>query len=200
MPCALHPAVLDHLNPCARCGKTYCPDCLVELKGNRFCAACKGEAVRDMQSGVSGTDLPLASIGRRLVAMIVDGLIQLVVWLPLGIGFGILTAKLQASGGSGPVVAPLAQLFLQVLAFGGMLAYEGLFLQLKGATPGKMAMGLKVVTAEGDPISPGQAWLRPFIRSLIGCCFVVDYLPAFFREDKCTVHDLAAKTRVIKVN
>jgi len=200
MPCALHPEVLENLNPCSRCGKTFCPDCLVELKGSRFCAACKAEAVKDMQSGVSGTDLPLATVGRRFAAMIVDGLIQAVVWVPLLIGFGFFTVKVQGTGAAGEAGAMGAQIFLQIIIFGIMLAYEGLFLQMKSATPGKMALGLRVVTAEGNPVSPGQAWLRPFIRSILGFCWLVDYLPAVFRKDKCTVHDLAAKTRVIKVN
>jgi len=200
MPCALHPAVLENLNPCSRCGKTFCPDCLVELKGNRFCAACKAEAVKDMQSGVSGTDLPLATIGRRFAAMIVDGLIQAVVWVPLLFLLGFFTVKVQGTGAAGEAGAMGAQIIFQIIIFGIMLAYEGLFLQMKSATPGKMALGLRVVTAEGNPVSPGQAWLRPFIRSILGFCWLVDYLPALFRKDRCTVHDLAAKTRVIKVN
>src|SRR5687768_15363713 len=42
--CANHPDVLEPLNPCTRCDRLYCPDCLVQLKGSRFCAACKGDA------------------------------------------------------------------------------------------------------------------------------------------------------------
>jgi uncharacterized RDD family membrane protein YckC len=192
--------ILENLNPCSRCGKTFCPDCLVELKGNRFCAACKAEAVKDMQSGVSGTELPLATVGRRLAAMMVDGLIQLVVWLPLMIVFGFFSVKAQGSGAAVSAGAAGLQIIFQLIVMGVTFAYEGLFLQLKSATPGKMALGLKVVTPEGDPVAPGQAWLRPLIRSLLGFCALVDYLPAFFRKDKCTLHDLAAKTRVIKVS
>src|SRR5579862_3115227 len=200
MPCMQHPAVLENLNPCSRCGKTYCPDCLVELKGNRFCAACKAEAVKDMQSGISGTELPLATVGRRFSAMFLDGLIQAVVWVPLAIALGFFTVRVQGAGAAAQAGAAGVQIIIQVLVFGIMLAYEGLFLQLKSATPGKMALGLRVVTAEGNPVSPGQAWLRPFIRSLLGFCWLVDYLSAMFRKDRCTIHDLAAKTRVIKVN
>src|SRR5258707_7111558 len=168
MPSPLHPAVLDNLNPCSRCGKTFCPDCLVELKGNRFCAACKAEAVKDMQSGVSGTGLPLATVGRRFAAMIVDGLIQAVVWVPLLFLLGFFTVKVRGTGAAGEAGAMGAQIIFQIIIFGIMLAYEGLFLQLKSATPGKMALGLRVVTAEGNPVSAGPAWLRPVIRSLLG--------------------------------
>jgi hypothetical protein len=34
----------------------------------------------------------------------------------------------------------------------------------------------------------------------VGICALIDYIPAFIRKDRCTVHDLAARTRVIKAN
>jgi uncharacterized RDD family membrane protein YckC len=200
MPCTTHPSVLENLNACSRCAKSFCADCLVELKSNRFCASCKSEAVKDMQSGVSGTDLPLATVGRRFAAIIVDGLIQMVVYVPLMFVFGFFAVKAQQAGGSAEVAAGGMQLILQVAIMGVSFAYEGLFLQLKGATPGKMALGLKVVGADGNPLAPGQAWIRPLVRTLLGFCALIDYIPAFLRKDRCTVHDLAARTRVIKVN
>lgn len=200
MPCTQHPTVLEHLNACSRCAKTFCQDCLVELKGNRFCAACKTEAVKDLQSGVSGTELPLATVSRRFAAMVVDGLIQGALLLPLGVLTGFFAAKTQSSGTEMQAAAAGIQIVMQIVFMGIALAYEGLFLQLKSATPGKMALGIRVVTPDGDPVAAGQAWLRPLIRSLLGFCFLVDYLPAFFRKDRCTLHDLAARTRVVRVN
>jgi uncharacterized RDD family membrane protein YckC len=195
-----HPAVLENLNPCSRCQKSYCPDCLVELKGNRFCAVCKGEAVKDMQSGVTGTDLALASIGRRFLALWLDGLIQGVLMIPLFFLLVFTTAKAQSAGAGGQAAAAGIQIVMQLVFMAISLCYEGLFLQLKSATPGKMALGLRVVTPDGDPVPAGQAWVRPLVRGLLGFCILVDYLPAFFRKDKCTLHDLAARTRVVKVN
>jgi len=200
MPCMQHPAVLENLNPCSRCQKTYCPDCLVELKGNRFCAACKGEAVKDMQSGVSGTDLALASLWRRFFAFWLDMIIQGVIMAPLSFLFMFSTLKAQQGGQAQQAAALGIQIVMQLLFMGIALGYEALFLQFKSATPGKMALGLRVVTPDGDPVATGQAWIRPLVRALLGFCFLVDYLPAFFRKDKCTLHDLAARTRVVKVN
>lgn len=200
MPCMQHPAVLENLNPCSRCQKPYCLDCLVELKGNRFCAACKGEAVKDMQSGVTGTELALASVGRRFLAFWLDGLIQGVLMLPLIFVLVFTAAKAQSGGAGTQVAAAGLQIIMQLVFMGISLGYEALFLQFKSATPGKMALGLRVVTPDGDPVATGQAWTRPLVRALLGFCFLVDYLPAFFRKDKCTLHDLAARTRVIKVN
>jgi uncharacterized RDD family membrane protein YckC len=38
----------------------------------------------------------------------------------------------------------------------------------RGATPGKRAMGLRVVQATGSPITPGQAMVRNFLRFIDG--------------------------------
>lgn len=203
MPCSQHPAVLENLNSCSGCGKPYCPDCLVEIKGNRFCAPCKAEAVKDLQSGLGGIELPLASIGQRVGALIIDVLVQGAVWFLL---FILLFAGLALSGafktGSGEpngVLFVLLQLGIQVVAFGGHFLYEGLFLQLKGATPGKMAVGLRVVNAKGASLSPGEAWIRTIVKVMANICGLT-YIFAFVREDRCALHDLAARTRVIRVN
>lgn len=199
MPCALHPAVVDGLNACSRCMKQFCGDCLIELRGNRFCAACKSEAVKDMQSGVSGTELRLATRLQRFAAMMLDGLLQAVIWVPLFFLMGMATVQSQAMSGGDATGSAGLQIIFQLIQFAVMIGYEGLFLQFKGATPGKMALGLRVVGPEGEPLTPGQAWLRPFIRSLIGACLGIDYIVSLCRKDKCCIHDLAARTRVIKV-
>jgi hypothetical protein len=51
MPCKNHPEVVDGLVACARCGAMFCRDCVIELKGSPFCATCKEEQVKDVQSG-----------------------------------------------------------------------------------------------------------------------------------------------------
>jgi len=199
MPCALHPAILDNLNACSRCMKQFCGDCLIELKGNRFCAACKSEAVKDMQSGVSGTELRLATRLQRFAAILLDSLIQGAAMIPLMFLMGFANLQSQNAMGSGSARSAGLQIIFQLIQFAIMIGYEGLFLQFKGATPGKMALGLRVVGPDGEPLTPGQAWLRPFIRCLIGACLGIDYWVSLFRKDKCCIHDLAAKTRVIKI-
>jgi uncharacterized RDD family membrane protein YckC len=66
-----------------------------------------------------------------------------------------------------------------------------------GQTVGKKALSIKVVTAEGAEITPGQAWGRAASRLLIGIfCWPIDYLVAF-GEERTTLHDMMAKTRVV---
>jgi uncharacterized RDD family membrane protein YckC len=99
-----------------------------------------------------------------------------------------------------PAFLPLINGVLTLLWMVLIVAYEGLMLSLmKGQTLGKKMLNLKVVTAEGNPISRGQAWGRALIRQVFGlvpCLGILDYLVAFGAERTC-VHDILAKTRVI---
>lgn len=197
MPCKNHPYVEDNLTRCSRCAEAFCPDCIVEIGGQPYCLPCKTESMRDLRSGVPVHDLDLASVGRRFVALWIDGLVLLIpivivvvaVFVPLGI--------LDSEGET-----PLA-LFAQVVVSLGVAAayilYEGLMLASGGQTLGKKAMSLKVVTAEGNDIAKGQAWTRALCRQLLGlvpCLGLIDYLVAFGQEKTC-IHDIMAKTRVV---
>jgi uncharacterized RDD family membrane protein YckC len=69
-----------------------------------------------------------------------------------------------------------------------------------GQTFGKMALGIKVVTPEGNEISAKQAWGRAAMRMAIGfVCYLVDYIPAFFDREKKCLHDMVASTRVVRI-
>src|SRR5512135_2008321 len=80
MACVNHPAVATGLVRCRRCGQTFCRSCVVALRGQYYCARCKQEQVRDIQSGTEAGVLELASIGRRFVAQLVDGFLFLAVF------------------------------------------------------------------------------------------------------------------------
>jgi uncharacterized membrane protein len=43
--------VTTALVSCQRCGRRFCSDCVVALRGAFFCLDCKGEQLRDIQSG-----------------------------------------------------------------------------------------------------------------------------------------------------
>ena len=72
--CPNHPAEYD-LRPCARCGRSFCANCVVQLQGAYYCVDCKAEQVRDALSGTRAS-LDLASIGRRFVAQFIDWMVQ----------------------------------------------------------------------------------------------------------------------------
>ena len=68
-----------------------------------------------------------------------------------------------------------------------------------GQTLGKMAIGVRVVTVQGEKIGYGTACLRWISSVFSAIILLVGYLIAGFRSDKRSLHDLIAGTRVVWV-
>lgn len=201
MACRNHVEIEEGVRPCSRCGAFFCSDCLVAIHGRPYCAGCKTEQLLDLRSGTDQWTLQYAHLGRRFLAMMVDQFI----W---SFGFMILVA--------GPIIllfiyspnhpdSPLPMALLGVaflIGIGGIVTYEALMLAKRnGQTLGKMALKIRVVRPDGTPISMGQAWGRAFTRLLlIHVLQLVNYLPAFFTKEKTCVHDMFAKTRVVRAD
>jgi uncharacterized RDD family membrane protein YckC len=208
--CPNHPAEYD-LRACSRCGRSFCTNCVVLLRGSYYCADCKTEQVRDVLSGSTGSGLMYASFWQRFGALFIDGLVQgcisAIFILP---GVGVLVAMGVFSGLENQKEPPPALVGVGMLLYFAAIAislfvpvvYEGLMLQKKGGqTLGKMALGIKVVTADGNEITGKQAWGRAAMRMAIGFfCAIVDYVPVFFDEEKKCLHDMVAGTRVVRIH
>ncbi len=190
MSCTNHPAVVDNLRPCERCSRPFCPNCLIVFQGKRLCGPCKNERIRAVQSGTPEGELQLGTVGRRLGAVWLDGLVMM-------IPIFLLIFGLAATG----IVNPDSPAFglINLLVYGVPIVYEGFFLSGSGQTPGKKWLGLKVVNPDGSDITTAQAWGRAVGKTLINLCFGIGYIPALFTKEKTCVHDMLAKTRVIKL-
>jgi uncharacterized RDD family membrane protein YckC len=78
--------------------------------------------------------------------------------------------------------------------------YFWLFTGLKGQTPGKMVVGIKVVDAQGEKPELGTAALREILGKFVsGIAFCLGYLWIAIDEEKRGWHDSIASTHVVKV-
>jgi len=93
------------------------------------------------------------------------------------------------------IANPFSAFFLEVIL--GAI-YHVAFWIGQGATPGKMAVGVKVVMANGEPIELGSAILRYFGYWLSGLILGIGYLMIAFSAEKRGLHDNIAGTVVIK--
>jgi len=121
-----------------------------------------------------------AGFGRRLGAVLVDGLI-------VGAAGGLLGLLAPDSGG------------VQALVVLGSVLYYVLFIGVRGQTPGKMALGIKVVGPDGGPPGAVRAFVREvvgkFLSSLILC---LGYLWMLWDEKRQCWHDKLADTVVVR--
>jgi uncharacterized RDD family membrane protein YckC len=70
-----------------------------------------------------------------------------------------------------------------------------------GQTLGKMAAGIRVVTAdEAEPLSVGRAGLRTLMWALLALPAGLGFLTALFRSDHRGLHDRFAGTRVVRAS
>lgn len=72
------------------------------------------------------------------------------------------------------------------------------FWTLDGATPGKAAFGLRVVTSTGEPVFPIQGFIRYTGYLVSALAFFVGYLMAFGNRERRGFHDFWAGTVVVK--
>jgi uncharacterized RDD family membrane protein YckC len=76
--------------------------------------------------------------------------------------------------------------------------YNGFFLGKFGATPGKMALGLRVVAPDGSSVSYGRSFGRAAAEILSRLICFIGYIIAAFDAQKRALHDHIASTRVIR--
>ncbi|HEV7428464.1 MAG TPA: RDD family protein [Thermoanaerobaculia bacterium] len=186
MICRNHVDVSEGVRRCSRCGSTFCRDCLVEIAGAPYCAMCKTEQLLDVRSGVSGP-LDVAGIGRRFVALFLDGLVT---GIPTLIIVFIWMGTMRQVGPR--FFSPI--FWVPTVA---SVIYQAAMLKARGQTLGKIAMKVKVVRPDGSDISGGQAWGREVSRAFLGLLYIVDYIPVFFTNDRRTIHDMLGGTRVV---
>jgi uncharacterized RDD family membrane protein YckC len=77
--------------------------------------------------------------------------------------------------------------------------YEACFVYQFAATPGKMALGLKVVRPDGSRVGLGRAIGRYFAKMLSAIILLIGYIIAGFDAQKRALHDMICDTRVIRV-
>ncbi len=113
-------------------------------------------------------ELTLAGAGSRIMATTVDALIQGMVFL---VGSGLFSLAALSIGPDSELVIIATQFLWLALVF---LGYPTVFERFgSGKTPGKAAVGLRVVTTGGQPVSLTTAALRNLFR-------IVDLLPGFY--------------------
>jgi uncharacterized RDD family membrane protein YckC len=181
---------------CSECGKPYPSDDLLEHQGRRICLECKPAFAQRLRQGESpvAAHMEYAGFWIRGCARFIDGIIvgvaNLAISLLLRMSFGL------GAGKAGFVAGGVVLVFAINTAFA--VLYEAGFLVRNGATPGKMILGLRVVTADGGPISWGRAIARYFGYWLDTITLLIGYIMAAFDSEKRALHDHICGTRVVR--
>jgi uncharacterized RDD family membrane protein YckC len=117
-------------------------------------------------------EFPLAGVGSRFLAVAIDSLIQVALGLAVALVWLALLATVLVSAGrdAGIWTLAIAVLLGFCVLYGYFATFEILW---QGQTPGKRMIGLRVIGADGRPITAYQALLRNLLR-------LVDQLPGLY--------------------
>lgn len=120
----------------------------------------------------------LAGLGERFVAILIDGLIQ-------GMIIALLFGAARGAGGA--------------VGFIIGLAYNWYFwTRRNGQTPGKQLMHIRVVKADGTPITDADAVIRHIGYVINSVIFMLGWLWAFVDSNRQGLHDKLVNTYVVK--
>jgi uncharacterized RDD family membrane protein YckC len=181
--------------------------------------------IGSVHATMTADGVPLASWWWRALAVLIDGLITTaivtVITLPVWRSFYAAMASYfnavmdaQRSGDTPPTLSPdlisgSSQLILTSVTLAvGMLYHVG-FLRWKSATPGKLICGLRVVPVDRGRDPGPLAWSSVLIRAAIWVLLgissflrlitLVDVLFPLWHPKRQALHDIAAKTQVVRV-
>jgi uncharacterized RDD family membrane protein YckC len=127
----------------------------------------------------------------RFVAYIIDAIILGIVGAILGAIFGV-----SMMSGDVQDYNPALNIVSLVIAWLYFALFES---SARGATPGKMALGLRVVTGDGQRLSFLNATGRYFAKIISAIILFIGFIMIAFTDRKRGLHDMMANTLVIKV-
>lgn len=187
---------------CSVCGNMAPPNFTVSLLKRTVCVHCKPFFLQALREGAPLPGAPTyGSFWHRAAAKLIDQtvilgsanalMVQLFLWLTEMLNLNV--------GGDSPLSGydVMSGFFLTAFPFIIPIIYNVFFLSRYGATLGKMAFGLRVVTPMGGPVSAWRALGRYFAEMISAMVFYVGYLVAAFDEERRTWHDQICGTRVI---
>jgi uncharacterized RDD family membrane protein YckC len=138
----------------------------------------------------------------RFVAYMIDALILLVpgtILIGLFVGVVILTSEsMDHEDLAGPLIVGGLLTAAALIVVNWL--YEALMTSSpRGATVGKMALGLRIVRVDGTQLSFGRATARHFAKYMVTPMvpLAIGYIMAAFTNRKRALHDILADTLVI---
>lgn len=139
-------------------------------------------------------ELEYAGAGRRLAACFID---TIVVSLLTGLGgviFGLVIVAVYRGGQLGPgvnIMANVLGLCMTALYYGLCESSEAM------ASPGKRAMGLQVLSQDGERLSFGQALVR-WLFQAVTVITLFGLATIWFTDRRQTLHDILSRTVVVR--
>lgn len=142
-------------------------------------------AKKTREPAAASATFELAGILPRIIALIIDGFLLVMLLL-------LTLSVISSSGYLLPALANFLGLAVPVFY------YWYFWTRRNGQTPGKFALGIRVVKADGTPISDVDAVIRAIGYQVSAVLFGLGYLWALIDRKNQAWHDKLARTYVVR--
>jgi uncharacterized RDD family membrane protein YckC len=152
----------------------------------------------------------LAGWWSRVGATLIDGLIIFVGWIVIMAVFGAVFSIGFLAGDTAGTTSVIVGLFLSIIAIAIVTIFYApvLMARTNGKTLGRMAMGIRVVRASGEPVTFGYAMLREVAVKVLLFGFagsltfsivnLADALWPLWDDENRALHDFVVNSRVVR--
>jgi uncharacterized RDD family membrane protein YckC len=180
---------------CTECGQLFPAGEMTRHGQAHVCAGCRPKLMQKLAENAraSAGTVHYAGFWIRFVAMLLDGMILVSAAILVGLLAGMSVEQTLGL----EQTAESRALWIQLIQLGMGLTYEVLMIGKYGATLGKMACRICVVTDTGAAVSYGRALGRWFAKILGACICLIGYIIAGFDDQKRALHDHICSTRVV---
>lgn len=179
---------------CAQCGKGFSVNDMIRYGASYVCATCKPIFMQKLAEGasISSGRMRYAGFWLRFGAVFLDGIVLIIVALIFRLAMGLPAIQTINN-----MPSSLTLVTQQLLSFITGFLYETLLIAKFGATLGKMACRVHVVTSDGAPVSYGRSVGRYFAKLLSAFTLLIGYIIAAFDPERRALHDRICNTRVV---
>jgi uncharacterized RDD family membrane protein YckC len=190
---------------CAVSGKRYPKREMVQYEGKWISAEHRDQFFERLREGIPQPgQFVYGGFWIRVVAKILDGIIIGI----LGVGINMLVAFFVFGSPNYLGQALLKHSAHDRLVYQSIsvplgiclaIVYACFFILRWDATPGNMAVGLKLVRSDGEKLTAGRIVGRYFSEWLSALILCMGYVMVAFDDQKQALHDRICDTRVIRV-
>jgi hypothetical protein len=110
MECKNHPGV-QAVDRCAGCAEPFCPDCMVDIRGQKYCGSCKVMALQGQPAMVEEATIPCKEANEALTYAIIGIFCFGIILEPIAISKALKAKKMISMNprlaGSGKATAAL---------------------------------------------------------------------------------------------
>jgi uncharacterized RDD family membrane protein YckC len=201
----------DDTAVCAVSGKTFPKREMIQYEGRWVGAPYRDEFFQRIRQGMTPLDTDAVpgpygygGFWRRFCAKFLDGIILYAISIPINMVLSLVllgsanyvSYRLAPHGGFAALFIFQGASILSNIALN--ICYMVFFIRKYQATPGKLALGMKLVRSDGSHLTKGRIVGRYFAEMLSSLILLIGYIMAAFDPEKKALHDNICDTRVIK--